>query len=170
MDPGGIATALYSLGLIDRLNYQKATLTNLAPLERSQDLLSVVDARIASDEGAFDTFLFILSQDPVMEEICRLLWQTRGRQLIIYVYMTCYYDGLCFGCVKLKGLYRCYFQRCYQLCKTVIQEILFQSRIHKMMLQSRMKQAQALLLTLSLLQNPAREPNTKNNVKNFSKT
>lgn len=82
IDPGGIATELYSRGLIDRLNYQKATLTSLAPLERSQDLLSVLDARLAFDEGAFDTFLSILSQNPVMEEICRLLRQTRGRQRI----------------------------------------------------------------------------------------
>lgn len=79
-DPGGLATGLYARGLIDRLNYQRATLTTLSQLERSQDLLRVLDGRLASDAGAFDTFLTVMGQDPVMEEICQLLWESRGER------------------------------------------------------------------------------------------
>ena len=79
-DPGGLATGLYARGLIDRLNYQRAHLTTLSQLERSQDLLRVLDGRLATDAGAFDTFLTVMGEDPVMEEICKLLWESRGER------------------------------------------------------------------------------------------
>ena len=77
-DPGELATKLYAQGLIDRLSYQRAVLQSGAPLERSQALLSVLDAKLALKESAFDTFLAVLSQDPTMEDVCKLLWESRG--------------------------------------------------------------------------------------------
>lgn len=78
-DPGGLATALYSRGLIDRLAFQRARLTSLAPLEQSQELLSALDGKIAASEAAFDEFLELISTNPVMEDICSLLCETRGK-------------------------------------------------------------------------------------------
>ena len=78
-DPGSLAVQLYAQGLIDRLNHQRAGLTTLAPLERSNGLLTALDSRLATDDGAFDKFISILSSDPVMEEMCKKLWQTRGK-------------------------------------------------------------------------------------------
>ena len=80
-DPGGLATALYSRGLIDRLAYQRAnltTLTTLTTLERSQELLSALDGKIAASEAAFDTFLSLISGNPVMEDMCAVLSESRG--------------------------------------------------------------------------------------------
>ena len=53
-DPGHLATQLYAKGLIPRLTYQEATQDSLAPLKRSQKLLSALDCKIASEDGAFD--------------------------------------------------------------------------------------------------------------------
>ena len=78
-DPGGLATELYAQGLIDRLNYQRANLSTLAPLERSQDLLSALDCKLASDESAFDRFLEAIGKNPVMEDVCTMLWESRGK-------------------------------------------------------------------------------------------
>ena len=77
-DPGHLATQLYAKGLLSSLAHQRANLVSLAPLERSQEILSALDGRIASDEGAFDEFLSVLSQDPVMEELCGRLRESRG--------------------------------------------------------------------------------------------
>ena len=77
-DPGHLATQLYAKGLLTSLAHQRANLASLAPLERSQELLSVLDGRIASDEGAFDKLLSVLSQEPVMEELCGKLRESRG--------------------------------------------------------------------------------------------
>ena len=77
-DPGGLATALYSRGLIDRLAYQRANLTTLTMLERSQELLSALDGKIAASEAAFDTFLSLISRNPVMEDMCAVLAESRG--------------------------------------------------------------------------------------------
>ena len=77
-DPGGLATALYSRGLIDRLAYQRANLTTLTTLERSQELLSALDGKIAASEAAFDTFLSLISRNPVMEDMCAVLSESRG--------------------------------------------------------------------------------------------
>ena len=79
-DPGGLATDLYSQGLISRLSYQRAHLLSLAPLERSQDLLSALDSKLSSDESAFDKFLTVLGKDAVMEDICTMLWESRGKR------------------------------------------------------------------------------------------
>ena len=80
-DPGGLATGLYERGLIDRRNYQRANLTTLSQLERSQELLHALDSRLECDVGAFDTFLAVISRDPAMEEICKLLWECRGERI-----------------------------------------------------------------------------------------
>ena len=80
-DPGGLATGLYTRGIIDCLNSQGANLTMLSQLERSQDLLRVWDGRLASDAGACDTFLTVIGQDTMMEEICKLLWESKGENV-----------------------------------------------------------------------------------------
>ena len=80
-DPSGLAMGLYAQGLIDRLNYQRANLTALSQLERSQKLLCALDSRLACDAGAFDTFLAVISRDPAMEEIRKLLWESRGERI-----------------------------------------------------------------------------------------
>ena len=77
-DPGHLATQLYAKGLIPRLTYQEANQDSLPPLKRSEKLLSALDCKIASDDGAFDMFLDVLSQDPVMEELRRRLGESRG--------------------------------------------------------------------------------------------
>ena len=77
-DPAHLATQLYSAGLITQLAHQRAGLTTLASLERSNELLTTLDGRLATDEGAFDKFLSVLSSDPVMEEMCRKLRDTKG--------------------------------------------------------------------------------------------
>lgn len=81
-DPGGLATALYSQGLIDRLVYQRANLTTLTTLERSQELLSALDGKIATSKAAFDTFLSVMSRNPILEDLRALLSESRG--IIIY--------------------------------------------------------------------------------------
>ena len=77
-DPGHLATQLYSAGLIPQLAHQNANLDTVAPLNRSGQLLTALDGRLATDEGAFDKFLSVLSLDPVMEEMYRKLRETRG--------------------------------------------------------------------------------------------
>ena len=81
-DPGHLATQLYSAGLITQLAHQRAGLTTLAPLERSNELLTALDGRLATDDGAFDKFLSVLSSDPVMEEMCSKIRETRGERTI----------------------------------------------------------------------------------------
>ena len=77
-DPGHLATQLYSAGLITQLAHQNANLDTVAPLKRSGQLLTTLDGKLATDEGAFDKFLSVLSSDPVMEEMCRKLRDTKG--------------------------------------------------------------------------------------------
>ena len=77
-DPGHLATQLYSAGLIDQLAHQNANLDAVAPLNRSGQLLTALDGRLATDEGAFDKLLSILMSDPVMEDMCRKLRDTKG--------------------------------------------------------------------------------------------
>ena len=81
-DPGHLATQLYSAGLITQLAHQNANLDIVAPLERSGQLLTALDGRLATDEGAFEKFLSVLSSDPVMEDMYRKLRQTRGESNI----------------------------------------------------------------------------------------
>ena len=77
-DPGHLAIQLYSAGLITQLAHQNANLDTVAPLNRSGQLLTALDGRLATDEGAFDKFLSVLSSDPVMEEMYRKLRDTKG--------------------------------------------------------------------------------------------
>ena len=77
-DPGGLATSLYSKGLIDKLAWQKATSSSLTALERSRELLQKLEDKIEEDDAAFDKFLTILDCDPTKRDICRTLRATRG--------------------------------------------------------------------------------------------
>ena len=76
--PGHLATQLFSAGLINQLAHERAGLATLAPLERSNELLTALGGRLATDEGAFDKFLSILGSDPVMEDMYRKLRDTKG--------------------------------------------------------------------------------------------
>ena len=78
MDPGGLAVQLYSRGLIDRVSKQRASLTSVAQLERSRELLEKLEHKIESEEEGFDTLCSILDPDPTMEDICNKLRATRG--------------------------------------------------------------------------------------------
>ena len=82
-DPGHLATQLYSAGLITQLAHQNSNLDTVAPLKRSGQLLTTLDGKLATDEGAFDKFLSVLSSDPVMEEMYRKLRETRGERNIV---------------------------------------------------------------------------------------
>ena len=57
-----------------------ALANTVAPMNRSGQLLTALDGRLATDEGAFDQFLSVLSSDPVMEEMYRKLRETRGER------------------------------------------------------------------------------------------
>ena len=84
-DPGHLATQLYSAGLITQLAHQNSNLDTVAPvpLKRSSQLLTALDGKLATDEGAFDKFLSVLSSDPVMEEMYRKVRETRGERNIV---------------------------------------------------------------------------------------
>ncbi|CAI8010857.1 hypothetical protein GBAR_LOCUS7102, partial [Geodia barretti] len=77
-DPGRLATALYSEGLIGPVVRNKAKLVTVTELERSQELLSVVWQKVAINEDAFYKLFKVISQDPTMEELCSLLKKTMG--------------------------------------------------------------------------------------------
>ena len=68
-DPGGLATDLYSHGLIDRVTRQRASLPSATTQERSRELLDKLEAKIESDESAFDILLSILDKDPTMKDL-----------------------------------------------------------------------------------------------------
>ena len=88
-DPGHLAQ-LYSAGLITQLAHQRAGLTTLAPLERSNELLTALDGRLARDEEAFDKFLLLLSSDPVMKDMYRKLRDSKGERKIEAASSTLY--------------------------------------------------------------------------------
>ena len=77
-DPGGLAVQLYSIGLIDRVAKQRASLPSVTQLERSRDLLQKLEDKIEFSEAAFDEFLSILDHDPTMEDVCKILRASRG--------------------------------------------------------------------------------------------
>ena len=77
-DPGGLAVELYSNGLIDKVAKERASLTPLAPVERSRELLQKLEDRIESQEAVFEKFLSILVRDPTFEDVCTKLRTTRG--------------------------------------------------------------------------------------------
>ena len=79
-DPGRLAIALYSEGLINRLASMRAKLVTLTELERSQELLSVVWQKVAINEDAFHKLFKVISQDPTMEGLCSLLKKTVGKE------------------------------------------------------------------------------------------
>ena len=77
-DPVVLAWDLNSRGLIDSQVRQQACLTTMTVQQRVSGLLDALEGKIASDEAAFDIFLSVLSQDPVMEEVWQKLKATRG--------------------------------------------------------------------------------------------
>ena len=72
--------ALYSEGLINQLALRRANLVTLTVLERSQELLSVVEKKVATSEDAFHKLFKVISQDPTMEELCSLLKKAMGKE------------------------------------------------------------------------------------------
>ena len=78
-DPGRLAVELYSIGLIDRVARQRASLGSVVSVERSRELLLSLESKIEQDEGNFDKFLSILDRNPTMEDICEKLRATRGK-------------------------------------------------------------------------------------------
>ena len=77
-DPMTLAWDLNSKGLIDSQVREQACLITATVQQRVSCLLGALEGKIASDEAAFDTFLSVLSQDPVMEEMWRKLKDARG--------------------------------------------------------------------------------------------
>ena len=77
-DPGGLAVQLYSIGLIDRVSRQRASLASVTTLERSRELLQKLEDKIEADDAVFDKFLSILKRDPTMEDLWEKLSAERG--------------------------------------------------------------------------------------------
>ena len=77
-DPMTLAWDLNSKGLIDSQVREQACLITATVQQRVSCLLGALEGKIASDEAAFDTFLSVLSQDPVMEEMWQKLKDARG--------------------------------------------------------------------------------------------
>ena len=75
--------ALYSIGLVDRVARQRASLGSVVSVERSRELLQTLESKIEQDEGNFDKFLSILDRNPTMEDICEKMRATRGTLAII---------------------------------------------------------------------------------------
>ena len=69
---------LYSIGLIDRVTKQRASLPSVTQLERSRDLLQTLEDKIEFSEAAFHKFLSILDHNPTMEDVCKRLRASRG--------------------------------------------------------------------------------------------
>ena len=82
-DPGRLAVELYSIGLVDRVARQRASLGSVVSVERSRELLQTLESKIEQDEGNFDKFLSILDRNPTMEDICEKMRVTRGTLAII---------------------------------------------------------------------------------------
>ena len=82
-DPGRLAVELYSIGLVDRVARQRASLGSVVSVERSRELLLSLESKIEQDEGNFDKFLSILDRNPTMEDICEKMRVTRGTLAII---------------------------------------------------------------------------------------
>ena len=77
-DPGGLALDLYSIGLVDKVARQGASLGSVVSVERSRELLQTLESTIEQDEGNFNKFLSILDRNPTMQDICEKLRATRG--------------------------------------------------------------------------------------------
>ena len=77
-DPMTLAWDLNSKGLIDSQVREQACLTTVTIQQRVSCILVALEEKIASDEAAFDTFLSVLSQDPVMEEMWQKLMDAKG--------------------------------------------------------------------------------------------
>ena len=75
-----LAWDLNSKGLIDSQVREQGCLTTTTVQQQVSCLLGALEGKIASDKTAFDTFLIILSQDPVMEEMWRKLKGARGAE------------------------------------------------------------------------------------------
>ena len=77
-DPVALAWNLKSEGLIDSQVREQACLITVAIEQRVSCLLDALEGKIASNEAAFDTFLSVLSKDPVVEVMCQTLKDARG--------------------------------------------------------------------------------------------
>ena len=74
---------LYSIGLVDRVARQRASLGSVVSVERSRELLQTLESKIEQDEGNFDKFLSILDRNPTMKDVCEKMRATRGMLAII---------------------------------------------------------------------------------------
>ena len=70
---------LYSIGLVDRVARQRASLWSVVSVERSRELLQTLESKIEQDEGNFNKFLSILDRNPTMEDIYEKMRATRGK-------------------------------------------------------------------------------------------
>ena len=77
-DPGRLAVELYSIGLVDRVARQRASLGSVVSVERSRELLLSLESKIEQNEGNFDKFLSILDRNPTMKDVCEKMRATRG--------------------------------------------------------------------------------------------
>ena len=75
---------LYSIGLIDRVARQRASLGSVVSVERSRELLQTLESNIEQDEGNFDKFLSILDRNQTMKDVCEKMRVTRGTLAISY--------------------------------------------------------------------------------------
>ena len=75
---------LYSIGLVDIVARQRASLGSVVSVERSRELLQTLESKIEQDEGNFDKFLSILDRNPTMEDICEKMRVTKGTLAISY--------------------------------------------------------------------------------------
>ena len=71
-DPGSLATELYSVGLIDQKTYREVVenTQQKSKNELTEKILSNVQRKIATQEKKYNIFLDVLSQNPVMENLC----------------------------------------------------------------------------------------------------
>jgi len=77
-DPTSLAWDLRSKGLIETEVCQQACLDTKTIQQKVSHLLSALEGKIETDERAFDKFLSVLSQNPVLEEIYHDLKECRG--------------------------------------------------------------------------------------------
>ena len=78
-DPGRLAVELYSIGLVDRVARQRASVGSVVSVERSRELLQTLESKIEQNEGNFDKFLSILDRNPTMKDVCEKMRATRGK-------------------------------------------------------------------------------------------
>ena len=82
-DPLALAWRLYSTKLISREVRLQACESTLPVQERVSNLLGVLMKTIDNNEAAFDTFLSVLSRDPVMKNMVQKLKDARGTYMYL---------------------------------------------------------------------------------------